>query len=56
MKMRIVLGAACTECGKLPAYERWSIDRELKTIERHIFCGQHGKGLAKMKPKTPRHE
>ncbi|KKL54480.1 hypothetical protein LCGC14_2265010 [marine sediment metagenome] len=52
MKMRIVPGAWCSECYATPAYERWSIDRVLKTIRRHVLCGHHGKGLLKMKPRS----
>lgn len=54
MKMRIVQGATCSECGKAPASERWSINRTMKTVQRHVLCGLHGKGLAKMKPMKPK--
>lgn len=53
MKMRIAQGVACSKCGKAPAYVRWSVNRILKTIRRHVLCGEHGKGLAKMMPRTP---
>ncbi len=56
MKMRTVPGATCSECGKVPAFERWSVNRVLKTIQRYVLCGHHGKGLAKMKPMTPKGE
>lgn len=52
MKMRIVPGAGCVKCGSTPAYERWSVNRVLKSIRRHVLCGRHGKGLIKMRPKT----
>jgi len=53
MKMRIVQGAVCSRCGNAPAYERWSVNRVLKTVQRHVLCGQHGKGLMKMEPRSP---
>lgn len=56
MKMRIVQGAICSECGKAPAFERWSVNHILKTVQRHVLCGLHGKGLARTKPMTPKGE
>ncbi len=55
MKMRIAHGMACAKCGlrQTPAYVRWSVNRVLKMVRRHILCGEHGKGLAKMMPKRP---
>ena len=46
MKMRIVQDAVCSKCGKVPAYERWSVNRK-----RQVLCGMCGKGLARTQPK-----
>ncbi len=51
MKMRIVQDTVCSKCGKVPAFERWSINRVLKTIKRRVLCGMCGKGLSKTQPK-----
>ncbi len=53
MKMRIVRDAVCARCGAAPAFERWSVSRVLKSVKRWVLCGRHGKGLAKMRPRTP---
>ena len=51
MNMRIVHGAVCIKCGNVPAYERWSVNRLLKTIQRYVLCGKHGKGLMRIRPR-----
>lgn len=52
MKMQIAQGTVCAQCGKAPAYVRWSVNRALKMLRRHILCGEHGKGLMKIRPRV----